>query len=219
MTAANNPSGFAILDGDRQSSQISNPRWQFRASFSSIVSTGDLMKGPGFRRNLDMRRQWRCPNCGDECRLPGDCVAMRCRKCADHPWMQIVAERNAVPRPSSLMSAPEIPVAEFHLTEEELATPLPGRVRRRTFSRGGNDAPPPDAGANPPAGRNEQGLRGRQEPVAESAPESLPDSRPPKRRKERRPRPVREDQATPLADGSSPAPAAPGDDVFGAGLE
>ncbi len=111
------------------------------------------MKGPGFRRDLDVRRTWRCPICGTERKLPGDQTAVRCGCRPDGGWMTLVAERNAHPRVVNVMGAPEIPVADFQLTDEELATPLPGRIRRRPEGPPAPEGRPdrrPERGTRPP---------------------------------------------------------------------
>jgi hypothetical protein len=47
-----------------------------------------LVKGPGLRANLDVRRVWRCPRCGRVARTPGAVTAVRCG-CGDETWMQL----------------------------------------------------------------------------------------------------------------------------------
>ncbi len=155
--------------------------------------------------------------------------------------MRIAGERNAVPRAVSVMSAPEIPVADFQLTEEELAKPLEGRVRRRPFPRTGPDAPPPNDRRpenRPPDHRNDPAPDAPQV-VEESAPpdgegtqEPRPNHKPRRERKRRNPESLG-DQMPPPADaaaespGSLPEPAlepaadqpADAEDGFAAGLE
>ena len=50
---------------------------------------GELMRGPGMRHKLDVRRLWRCPRCGAERRLPADVTTVHC-VCGEAPFMQIV---------------------------------------------------------------------------------------------------------------------------------
>jgi hypothetical protein len=79
--------------------------------------------------------------------------------------MTLIAERNAHPRVVNVMGAPEIPVADFQLTEEELATPLPGRIRRR--------APGPPDGPPAPEGRPDRRPdRGSRQPAKGPAPDA-----------------------------------------------
>jgi hypothetical protein len=80
--------------------------------------------------------------------------------------MTLIAERNAHPRVVNVMGAPEIPVADFQLTEEELATPLPGRIRRRPQG-------PPDGPAPPEGGRpDRRPERGPRQPAKVPAPDA-----------------------------------------------
>lgn len=110
------------------------------------------MRGPGVRLDLAVRRVWRCPACQRERRLAGDHTAVRC-SCAAGVWMQIVSERVPIQRPVTSAEARELTVASFKLTEEELATPLPGRVRRRGPNpRTGPDAPGEATPQNGPPG-------------------------------------------------------------------
>lgn len=136
----------------------------------------DAMKGPGYRRDLDVRRVWRCPACGAERRLSGEYTSVRCGCRPEGVWMQIVSERNAVPRPAASMSVPEIPVAHFQLTEEELAKPLEGRIRLRN-SRFPAENSPADAAPHP----RDRGRRGPAgpPPVAGRPSDPSPQTRPP----------------------------------------
>lgn len=113
------------------------------------------MKGPGYRRDLDVRRVWRCPQCGSERRVAGEVVSVLCPDCSSNTWMRIAVERTAGSQPLGMMAAPEIPVADFQLTEEELATPLEGRIRRRPPPRPQNEPGP--GGADAPRGRKPGG--------------------------------------------------------------
>lgn len=198
------------------------------------------MRGPGFRRDLDVRRLWRCPGCGVERRLSGEHTSLRCHCRPEGVWMQIVGERNAVPRAVSVMSAPEISVADFQLTEEELAKPLEGRVRRRPFGRTGPDGPtPPDRRSeNRPHERSSElaaDASETSEPAASPeefvAREEHPGGKPRRERKRRNPKPISEHspdvEATAEFPESTP-PSAPkpeldpsidADDGFAAGLE
>jgi len=59
---------------------------------------GKWMRGPGYKRTGDVRRTWRCPQCGIERKSLGDITTRRCG-CQDEPWMQLVIEHTNVPRP------------------------------------------------------------------------------------------------------------------------
>ena len=50
------------------------------------------MKGPGLRVRFDVRRLWRCPQCGQTSLETGDVVSVAC-PCADPPvWMQLMVQ-------------------------------------------------------------------------------------------------------------------------------
>ena len=108
------------------------------------------MRGPGFRHDLDVRRTWRCPQCQRERKLPGDVTAVVC-VCGQ--LMKLAGEWQARLREPRLPTTPELTVASFALTEEELARPLPGRPQR-----------PP----RQPTEQNAASPRGRQPPRANS---------------------------------------------------
>ncbi len=98
--------------------------------------------------------------------------------------MQIVAERVPIQRPVTSMEARELTVASFNLTEEELATPLPGRVRRR----GPNprtDAPPAEIPAVNESATPERGPKNQRGPGGNDSTSGPPG------RKPRPPRPPR----------------------------
>lgn len=154
--------------------------------------------------------------------------------------MRIVGERNAVPRAVSVMSAPEIPVADFQLTEEELAKPLEGRVRRRPFGRTGPDAPPPPdrRSENRPLNQSPEAVPDASKSVEEAAPaeelvteEQYPGGKPRRERKRRNPKPIHEQSPdvgateeipeSPLNSAGEPEndPTIDADDGFAAGLE
>lgn len=164
------------------------------------------MKGPGFRRDLDVRRVWRCSGCGRERRVTGQVTSLRCECQPEGRWMTIVHDRLAIPRPPIPMVTPEIPVADFHLTEEELAKPLEGRIRRRPNLRQG-----PEEG------------KGRQEGAAQppeaqpSSPEAQAGGPRPKPRKPLRPRRDKPEQEQALAAQEPPEPTPPLDDTTPAG--
>lgn len=120
------------------------------------------MRGPGYRNDLDVRRLWRCPSCGNERRLAGDVTTVACH-CGSRPTlMELIESQRRTPRAQFSPDGGELTVESFALTEEELATPLPGRIRRRTSFR--TEGPPPTDG---PPGRPE---RGRQDRPRQNAP-------------------------------------------------
>lgn len=189
------------------------------------------MRGPGYRRDLDVRRTWKCPACGSELRVGGDVSTVRCDCQPAGVWMRIESERNAVPRPPRPASPPEIPVADFQLTEEELAKPLEGRIRRRM------PLPPPAPDRRGPASRtpNEAPNEGGQQPANPVGPtETSASNRPPRKERPSRERgrpnagPRPQDTVSssppnsPPAGSQSPAvvePTPEADEPFAAGLE
>ncbi len=169
------------------------------------------MKGPGLRIDVDVRRAWRCPVCGQSQRLTMDITAPRCQCVRDGVPMKLAEGQ----RPSRLDLRPELrsmldriqggeefPRMTSPLTSDSEGAPREGgpggygggkprsRPPRPERTGGPADRPPredrredaPQAG--PPA-----------EPVVASAPTQVVVDRPP------------------------PAPAKQNEDDFGAGLD
>jgi len=172
------------------------------------------MKGPGYRHDLDVRRTWRCPECQRERKLPGDVTQVRCGCLPSGVWMELVGERTVPPRPPSVVSLPEQSVESFQLTEEELATPVQGRIRRRSFSR----IAPEGAEANPPAaaGSDQKPERSARRPKPERGPK--PQKRP-LSELEHFGEPRTSIAETPVPEEPSVPPDIPNDEGFGAGLD
>jgi len=147
------------------------------------------MRGPGYRNDLDVRRVWRCPQCGKQRRVPGDVTAVHCTCGAA---MQLVEERvrkNYAPQP---LASRELTVASFELTEEELARPVAPRPPREGTGEP-SQSPPDSTRPTRPQRRPRRGDAGG--PPDESRP----------------PRPT--EHAEPLQ------PEPPADESFGAGLD
>lgn len=69
------------------------------------------MKGPGIRIDLDVRRLWRCPRCGDERKATGTLTARVCPRaeCAG-VWMKLIEPlRKPVLR---YVAPPHVPIPE-----------------------------------------------------------------------------------------------------------
>jgi hypothetical protein len=133
----------------------------------TVPSMGDSMRGPGFRNDLDVRRLWRCPSCGTERKIAGDVTTVACH-CGSRPTlMELIEPQRRSPRAQFSPDGSELTVESFALTEEELAKPLPGRIRRRTSFR---DGPPQPDG--PPATRQDRARqdRSRQDGPRQEAP-------------------------------------------------
>ena len=54
------------------------------------------MKGPGIRLDLDVRREWECPECGKRGKTGGDVVTLRCSCCSGDVNMQLVEKLRQV---------------------------------------------------------------------------------------------------------------------------
>lgn len=59
---------------------------------ASIESREHPIKGPGYRLDLDARRTWLCPVCGQRSKTPGDVVAADCGTCPDRPAMKFAED-------------------------------------------------------------------------------------------------------------------------------
>lgn len=184
------------------------------------------MRGPGVRLDLDVRRVWQCPACQRTRRLHGDLTAVHCQ-CPGEPWMQLVQERIPRLKLQNLLQDRELTVESFQLTEEELARPLPGRIRRRGPGPRPGEEPPgnnagPETTANDrPTGRDRNTREPRpeapQQPTAGESPNRSQPPRPPRGTKKPRPH----DRPVPPTDlGQSPTESHPTDvDEFSAGLD
>jgi hypothetical protein len=51
------------------------------------------MKGPGIRLDLDVRREWECPECGKHRRVTGETVSVRCNCTKGGANMKLVESR------------------------------------------------------------------------------------------------------------------------------
>jgi hypothetical protein len=95
------------------------------------------LRGPGLRNDLEIRRTFKCPNCGRTVLKLGDVVSQTC-PCTDPPtWMQIQP-----PAPKTVFKFDKI---EIPLTEEDLVI----RERPRRIPE-----PPPEG--SPEADRRAQ---------------------------------------------------------------
>jgi len=82
------------------------------------------MKGPGLRLKCDVRRIWRCPDCGSEVAAGGNVTALRCQCENPHPFMQLIEPRRRV-RPEA---APLDVYFECAPEDEPDALPTPASV-------------------------------------------------------------------------------------------
>ena len=91
---------------------------------SLIVFPGeDPIKGTGNRIANDVRRVWRCPDCGRDRKFPGTVVSARCACTSTKPWMKLIAEPQQrgflVPRLIEPAVIPSPPDSETDPSETE----------------------------------------------------------------------------------------------------
>lgn len=124
------------------------------------------MRGPGIRLKLDVRRRWRCPQCGSERKLPASVTSVRCSCTPEAPFLSIIeGQRRSRPDPEPLD-----PYLEFELEEE---TPVPAAVvavePQAPVEPAPDEAPaesvagptPAESGSTPPQNTEERGGRSR----------------------------------------------------------
>jgi hypothetical protein len=86
-------------------------------NFRDIHLRSDLIKGPGLKVKLDVRRGWECPACGRRVQRQGDITAYQCH-CQEPPvWMRLV-EAQRENRPYQPYIVPEIAADELLVDEE-----------------------------------------------------------------------------------------------------
>jgi hypothetical protein len=74
--------------------------WYCKARSSS---GSGIIKGPGLRIEMDVRRCWRCPACGREARVPAWETAVRCECRSPGVWMKLI---EPTPRPAPYVAPP-----------------------------------------------------------------------------------------------------------------
>ena len=165
------------------------------------------MKGPGLRIEIDVRRAWRCPVCGQGARLTMDITAPRCPCVRDGVPMKLAEGQ----RPGRLDLRPELrsmldriqggeefPRMTSPLTEDSEGgsggyggSKSRNRPPRPERSGGDEDRPPPPREPRP---ADEPQAAVTTEPIASSAPPPV------------------------IAEPPSQSPVPPAEDDFGAGL-
>lgn len=124
---------------------------QNRQHVSGVAS----MKGPGNRIDLDVRRLWKCPRCGDERKASGDIAAKPCaRPECGGTWMKLVEPlRKPVLRytPPPHEPIPDDPDPAPRTASGGENAPRPSRKQRRDVSQPGSSAEQsgPSDGLNP----------------------------------------------------------------------
>lgn len=167
------------------------------------------MKGPGLRIDVDVRRPWRCPVCGQGARLPMDITAPRCPCVRDGVPMKLAEGQ----RPGRLALRPELrSMLDRILGGEEfprMASPLSSD----------SEGAPREAGSGGYGGSKPRNRPPRPERAGGQS------DRPP-----REPRPAApQDSESPMpmttpappqavSEPPPPKPAPPAEDDFGAGL-
>ena len=80
------------------------------------------MKGPAGRIQLDVRRHWKCPECGTEIKMAGDIVQKVCKCQKEGHWMKLISETQQKGIMSSIQKMKELenfdPTAKFLIQPE-----------------------------------------------------------------------------------------------------
>jgi hypothetical protein len=186
------------------------------------------MKGPGFRYDVDIRRVWECPACGQRLRYLGNITSRRCHCDAAGHWMQIVDEnlRRTFPEREKIVIPEEYPEETEPVTEEPAAEETPEQVNVESSVATEIEVPPQKSEANPPV--ETESPEANPAMIQSAPPETNPEAAPnrKKRRKKRRRKKSRntppessgnqESQqnspAPPPPSGENPNPGSPGED-------
>lgn len=86
------------------------------------------MRGLNFRQKSDIRRHWRCPECGVERKAPASVTVLRCGCAKSQPFMKLVEPQRVV--------RPALQTVNKYVTDEdldalygpELPEPLPPEI-------------------------------------------------------------------------------------------
>ncbi|MCH7989827.1 MAG: hypothetical protein IID46_11855, partial [Planctomycetes bacterium] len=80
-------------------------------AFFHTNSGSKTIKGPGSRIDLDVRRLWKCPQCGSRAKTDGTTVSRQCFCLKNGVWMTLVEERppkkEYQPRPADDVVEPQ----------------------------------------------------------------------------------------------------------------
>jgi len=81
------------------------------------------MRGPGLRLNIDVRRMWKCPQCGKQRRVAATAVTVHCACNPSQPLMQLCEPQRRVriehPPLPAYLEFEEIPGEEDRLSQNE----------------------------------------------------------------------------------------------------
>ena len=173
--------------------------WVARESTSREETT---MKGPGLRIEIDVRRAWRCPTCGQNQRWPTDITAPRCFCVRDGVPMKLAEGQRA----GRLDLRPELRSVLDRIQGGEeiprLMSPISAESDSGAKSRGRPPRPDRDRDRS-----NELPRESRPQESSESVmPEPTPAS------------PTLTTTAPATLAASTPQPPSPDEDDFGAGL-
>ncbi len=170
------------------------------------------MKGPGMRLDLDVRRAWRCPECGAERRTAGDRTVVSCHVCGAGRLMSLVDPVRPLrkpPRPLNLVIA---------LHPDDVELPPPTVIE---------ETPEPELAPEPYV-QNEEPVMEPSTPEIAEAPQEKPDSdqRSGRKKSRRRSKQRSRDQkssdvatpetSTPTSEAASPKSVSP--ETFGDGV-
>ena len=160
--------------------------------------------------SFDVRRVWKCPECGFQAKLPGNRVAGRCPHCSDAVWMKLV-EKQRKERVYSVPHATDIEIDD--LDDEEQATASPPEVESAEPSEVVEETVVPHDVAVPEATANateDSTLTSETavDPPAADAPSNAPAKKRKKRNRRRRRRNSLSDEgSSPTASETTEAPA------------
>jgi len=107
--------------------------WVEGESSASRLSRSNAIKGPGLRIVYDVRRFWKCPECGRTERSPVDTVARKCSCRSEGIWMTLI---EPAPAPPPF----EVPVAAAKDTPEP-ETDSANSAPTKTDGHGGQTTP------------------------------------------------------------------------------
>ncbi len=90
-----------------------------------------FIKGPGLRLDLDVRREWQCPECNRLWKTEGDVISLRCHCHAPGPWMKLIEREHELlaenyPFPQKIERSDEAKTPDDVNAEDFLPTDSPG---------------------------------------------------------------------------------------------
>jgi len=109
------------------------------------------MKGPGYKQSGDVRRTWKCPECGAERKQIGDITTLKCVAHNCDVYMKLIQEKIVAPRPFQSMVEKEIKPSEFQIDDLPVLLPHPSSIPapRTAPKKSYSDYAGPGAGPEP----------------------------------------------------------------------